>query len=130
LLACGDSEPAPGDASLGPQIAVTRNGHLVTSDNVVGSDLTIIGEQSTIMLAVTNTGMRATQPLDVSVAGSTDFEVDPTSSCIAAVLTVRAECNVLVTFTPTDIDEHTAKLHIASGEVGVRINLVGDAAVH
>lgn len=119
FAACGKVEAEP-DASEGSASLSVSPASGAFGDVVEGTS------SAEATFVVTNTGTAASSTLAVTLSGAdADAFTIATDECGGASLDAGSSCNVLVTFTPSDIGAKTADLEIAAGGAPVTASLTG-----
>jgi hypothetical protein len=116
---CSDDAGAPLDGQTAMLVASTSDG---SPASAVELPETRVGQVSTVVVRVTNTGAVASGPIALSIAGTAanDFGLDnELTTCAALPLSPSESCDVVVTFRPVLEGNRSAELAIVASAGGM-----------
>lgn len=121
VLSCGDGGPGS------PIEIVDETGVTTTS---VELPRTVVGQSSSLTLAVVNSGGAQLGPLRISIAGeaASELSFDPVhTTCLDAVLEPAGSCDLAIVFRPLADGARRASLVIATPTANATLEMVGVA---
>lgn len=134
LVACGDSGNRPSDAGADSgSLGLTAEDGSGGNVSMLAFDPTLVGQSSSLTVALVNHGSVETGPIALSVSGpaAADYFINSAqTTCTGVALPAAGQCVVVLQFRPTAGGTRTATLSIASASGGsVSIALSGSSSV-